>query len=195
MKRFLAFALLLVPTVAVATDYPFPQQQQPGQIRVIEPSADAKSGSTTGPATDVEILALVEALNVKDSLRASIEAATPLVKQSYNDLLNKTMREQGVRLPPEQIEALSKRITEKHAKLKTAMFDWMLKEYVKRHKATYTQAETLQILNFMKSGVGRKYVQNDSRIWAGILTEANTQFVSLIPGAVAQAFREAGALR
>lgn len=187
----LAFALLLaLPTYAA--DIPYTAS---GKIQVVEPSTTSPNASNRGPATDAEVAALIDALGVKDSLQAAVDAATPLVRQSYNDLLNKTMNEQGVRLSPEQTTALSNRIAEKHNKLKKAMFDWMIKEYIKRHKATYTQAETLQILTFMKTPVGAKYVQNDSRVWASILTEVNNQFAKLIPTTVAQAFREAGALR
>lgn len=194
MKKILALtvAVLALAVPALATDIPYPGN---GKIQVVQPSNTSPNASNRGPASDAVIAELIDALGVKDSLRATLEASTPLVRQSYNDLLNKTMNEQGVRLPPEQTNALSARIAEKHTKLKQAMFDWMVKEYIKRHKATYTEAETLQILAFMKSPVGSKYVQNDSKVWASILTEANAQFAQLIPSTVAQVFREAGALR
>lgn len=160
-----------------------------------QPQGAGMGASNAAPATEAEVMQLIDALGVKPSLQASINATTPIVRQAYTDLLNKTMQEQGVRLTPEQTSALSSRITDKYNKLKTAMYDWMIKQYVKRHQASYTQAETMQILEFMKSPVGQKYVKNDSQTWGAILTEANNEFVKLIPQTVAQAFREAGALR
>lgn len=190
--KYLFALLLLLPLPTHAADIPYPAD---GKIQIIQPNDAAVNTSNRGPASDAEVAELIAALGVKDSLLASVDASTPLVRQSYNDLLRKVMQEQGVKLTEEQTKALSSRITEKYNKLKKAMFDWMIKEYIKRHKETYTQTETQQILAFMKSPVGKKYVQNDSRVWAGILTEANKQFTTMIPATVAQAFREAGALR
>lgn len=191
MTKYLLALLLLTPLAAIASDLSY----KPSTMQVITPNADALGASSKNPASDVEVRMLIDALGVKESLKASIEATSPMVKQAYNDLLEKTMREQGVSLTPQMTQTMSTRLTEKYNKLKTAMFDWMVKEYVKRHQATYTQAETLQILTFMKSPVGQKYVKSDAQIWSSILMEANAEFVKLIPATVAQVFREAGALR
>jgi hypothetical protein len=177
-----------------------PAWAETSRVQVIQPTSVTAPKPTpvtdgSGPATDTEILQLIDALGVRASLMQSVESSGPIVKQSFNDLINQAAKEKGVSLPAETVTQLSTRVSEKYNRLKNAMYDWMIQQYIARHKAAYTQAETRQIISFMQSPVGQKYVANDSKIWGNLLAEANTQFAQLVPSTVLQVFREAGAVR
>ncbi|MGE3770866.1 MAG: DUF2059 domain-containing protein [Bdellovibrionales bacterium] len=192
MNFLVLLAAMLVSAPAMAqVNTVTPTQFPAGAVPSSNASPMAIVAPTGATVTDAEMNELLGLLQSGQVAQQAANSNQAMFDQILTQRVTQAGQQRGQSAQAQILQA-GMRAKERFATFQGQVGQWMRAEYIKRHRATYTPDETRQLLAFMRSTAGRKYVGQEPQNWAAILQQSNQQAASMIQNLVNQAFAEAG---